>query len=79
MKGQPHKITKRYHFHSSTNRGKRVRVVTRKGPVILGKFFDSSHKEVWLDTEEGRVKIPKSNIASFQIDKNRTPWMTQSA
>lgn len=73
MKGKPHKITKRYHFHSSTNRGKRVRVVTRKGDVIRGKFFDSSHKEVWLDAPEGRIKISKGNIASFQIDKDRTP------
>ncbi len=55
--------------HSSTYKGKRVRIKLKNGDVFVDKFVDSKGRYIFFE-EHG--KIAKKDIANFSINK----WQT---
>lgn len=55
--------------HSSTYKGKRVRIKLKNGDVFVDKFVDSKGRYIFF---EERGKVAKKDIANFSINK----WQT---
>lgn len=55
--------------HSSTNRGKRVRIKLNDGTVFVDKFLNTGSG--WIEFEE-RGRIDKKLIKNFTIHKGET-------
>lgn len=52
--------------HSSTYKGKRVRITLRDGTVFVDKFVDSKGRYIHF---EQRGKVEKRTIRNFTINK----------
>jgi hypothetical protein len=57
-------------MHTSTYKGKRVRIKLKDGTVFVDKFMDEKGKHI-IFQERGR--IPKVDIVNFSINKNKSP------
>lgn len=55
--------------HSSTNKGKRVRIKMKDGTSFVDKFLDTGSG--WIEFEE-RGKVSKKDIKNFTIYKGET-------
>lgn len=55
--------------HSSTNKGKRVRIKLKNGDVFVDKFVDTGSG--WIEFEE-RGKVQKKDVKNFAIYKGET-------
>jgi len=55
--------------HTSTHKGKRVRIKLKDGTVFVDKFLDE--KGSYIIFEE-RGRIAKSDVANFSINKNKS-------
>jgi len=55
--------------HSSTKKGKRVRIKMRDGTTFVDKFLDTGSG--WIEFEE-RGKVLKKDIKNFTIYKGET-------
>jgi hypothetical protein len=53
--------------HSSTYKGKRVRIKLKDGTVFVDKFLDSKSSYIFFE-EKGR--IAKKDIVNFSINKS---------
>jgi hypothetical protein len=54
--------------HTSTNRGKKVRIILRDDTVLEGKFMDRTSR--WVELDTGRVM--KKDIRAFIILKGKS-------
>ena len=52
--------------HSSTYKGKRVRIKLKDGEVFIDKFLDSKGRYIFF---EERGKVAKKDISNFSINK----------
>ena len=52
--------------HSSTYKGKRVRIKLKDGEVFVDKFVDSKGRYIFF---EERGKVAKKDISNFSINK----------
>lgn len=55
-------------MHTSTHKGKRVRVKLKDGSVFVDKFLDEKSQHIIFE-EQG--KVSKSDIVNFSINKNK--------
>lgn len=55
--------------HSSTNKGKRVRIKLKDGTVFVDKFIATGSG--WIEFEE-RGRVLKKDIKNFSIHKGET-------
>lgn len=55
--------------HSSTNKGKRVRIKLKNGDVFVDKFVTTGSG--WIEFEE-RGRVQKKEIKNFSIHKGET-------
>jgi hypothetical protein len=56
-------------MHTSTYKGKRVRIKLKDGTVFVDKFLDEKGKHIIFE-EHGRV--PKIDVINFSIYKNKS-------
>ena len=57
--------------HSSTNKGKRVKVTLRNGEVIIGKFKDKKSGTIILEDSEGNRNTYKQGQDFYTIHVKR--------
>lgn len=58
--------------HTSTRKGKRVRIVMKNGVILIGKFKERTGKYVLIGVSKisgGNLKIRAGDIKSFTIYK----------
>ena len=56
-------------MHTSTYKGRRVRVKLKDGTVFVDKFLDEKSQHIIFE-EHGR--IAKSDVVNFSINKNKS-------
>lgn len=53
--------------HSSTNKGKRVKITMRNGSVIVGKFYDKKIGVVLLEGVHDYVRVPPGKSLEYNV------------